>query len=276
MPEQIFVVRKLFENGEIERLVIGRLLYQTRELLRAIDRDEAEREKILTYVIKRLMPEMIHCGNISWGLWEEAKTMAENVKINEYGAIENMPHLINLEERVGDFLYNTKNALRDLTEIVNFFFQTNFRNARDFFSNRDQGDGRITTWAREQFGDGNELTEMLRCHQVWIKETVQKRNAVEHPGGHSGRLIVTNFEIGNNGIELPTWTRDLANQNEKLLDDVRSTFVTLLRFSEDLIFRCIEKNLAAPLQIHAIPDEEQDAAMPIRLKYFLPKSGQSG
>ena len=105
---------------------------------------------------------------------------------------------------------------------------------------------------------------------------MRKRNAVEHPGGYSGKLIVTNFEVGTNGIVFPTWTRDIVNKHEEMLDDISKTFMTLLIFSEEIIARCIEKNLAVALHIRAIPDEEQDETIPIRLKYFIPQMGRGG
>src|ERR1700730_5267579 len=56
-------------------------------------------------------------------------------------------------------------------------------------------------WFRAPFRQDVEYGRILdqRHHQL--------RNAVEHPGGHSGTLMIENFKITPVGLTPPTWTR---------------------------------------------------------------------
>ena len=54
----------------------------------------------------------------------------------------------------------------------------------------------MVAWASKEFGDDSELTRILKQdHDLWIKKLVAMRNAVEHPGGHSGHLSIHNIAL---------------------------------------------------------------------------------
>jgi hypothetical protein len=47
----------------------------------------------------------------------------------------------------------------------------------------------------QQFGSEDDLSKLIKEDQeLWIKQLVRMRNAVEHPGGYAGHLHIHNFE----------------------------------------------------------------------------------
>lgn len=269
MAKELFTIKKLFPRGEIENLVLARLFYQTTQLLEAVQLDKPKKDQISKYCMDNLVPKAIHCGRTVKELSEEADKQLRECRVTKT-TIENMPHIIRLEERSGDFLYHAKNFLRDLTGILNQFFGTSFNEASQFFDPKDQGAGKIVEWATTAYGADSSLVKVISLNQEWIKEGVRKRNAFEHPGKKSGTIIITNFGIDKDAQLIPpTWTRDMVKNPVNLIFDLQDLFQSLLLFSEDLIAHSIEKNLRVPLLIGAIPEEQQDKDMPVRLKYFL-------
>src|SRR5690606_9601225 len=123
--------------------------------------------------------------------------------IQSHGRVVEAPYLIRLEQRVEQFLYCAKSALRDLAKIFSIFFDVKFSEARY---------DKIHTWAAEKFGTDSEIAKLIKQdHDSWIKRIVMMINAVEDPGGYSGHLHIHIFELISDpqlkqpNIIEPTW-----------------------------------------------------------------------
>jgi hypothetical protein len=95
---------------------------------------------------------------------------------------------------------------------------------------------------------GQKTKPCLRCDLLLEERLINSRNAVEHPGGRSGTLMIENFKITPVGLTPPTWTR-VGNEPRP------STFVfhdldvfqhNMLTFAEDILLCGIENHPIAP------------------------------
>ena len=117
-----------------------------------------------------------------------------------------VPHIIGLQERVEQYLYSVKSVLRDLAKLFEPFFGQQFSEARY---------DKVLRWCVLKFGEYDDLSKLIKGdHDLWINKLVRMRNAVEHPGVHSGYLYVHNFEValpesgGQPQLIEPTWHAD--------------------------------------------------------------------
>jgi hypothetical protein len=80
------------------------------------------------------------------------------------------------------------------------------------------------------------LQQLPRCVETFVK----MRNAVEHPGGHSGDLVIRNFRFEPDGaLSAPDWRRDKDDRTEygpvSIVDDMRVGVENLLILAEDIL-----------------------------------------
>jgi len=203
-----WTIRKVSNRGS-RHPVVARIVRQMRDLIEWSDLPKDKRRAVLGACFSDLNMRLGRC----WDVWEELAQKQQEC-ISEYvpsqEPIVYLPHISYLDREVENFLYEAKNFLRDLlNKIVKVFYpDIEFSDATSFFDPKGQGDGVLTSWASEKFGDDHKLTLMLRADQPWIEELVRKRNAVEHPEGYSGHLEIQNFALTIDGtFLLPLWRR---------------------------------------------------------------------
>jgi hypothetical protein len=142
-----------------------------------------------------------------------------------------------------------------------------------------QGRKALDVRARELVDNGHftadsPLVRFLIEHEAWVLPLMQKRNAIEHPGGRSGRLTVRNFRLepgatGRPTIHPPDWFRneeppvflqvDLPLHLQRLLEFVEILFAQLLQWYRR----------HTPLTIAEIPLAERDPDAPLRFRVTL-------
>jgi hypothetical protein len=122
------------------------------------------------------------------------------------------PFVTNLEDKLETFLSGAKLFLHDTLNVINIFFGTKFNEANAFIPIRGKKDrkskSKLVSWGERTLGSEHPFVKMLSTEEYWIGDIINSRNAVEHPGGHSGTLVIENFKITPIGLIPPTWTRD--------------------------------------------------------------------
>ncbi|MEL6362451.1 MAG: hypothetical protein AAFR21_15345, partial [Pseudomonadota bacterium] len=112
----------------------------------------------------------------------------------------------------------------------------------------------------------HEICKMLKLDSNWIAEIIRKRNAIEHPEGHSGKMQFTNIQRAADGFVLPTWNRTTGKKSQ-ILEDIDACLWNSLTFAEDILVNCIREKPAFPhIDLAEIPEADRDPAMPIRLR----------
>ena len=229
-------------------------------------------EAVFGIYAMEVQPRLIRCMEISNKISQEVESQIEEVKKNGLptqsdGRVVHLPHIQQPNEDIETFLYNAKSALRDIAKIFEPLFREKFEHSRY---------NEIYNWAKNKFGEDSPLSKLLATDQDWIKDIVRRRNAVEHPGGHSGHLHICNFEFLNNnpnkGISPPCWYR---NDDPKSLihTDLPVILDNILNFSEDILATSlIQTGSKFPLVIYEVPEEERDPKMPVRLRVTVDMS----
>jgi hypothetical protein len=256
--------------------VVARLAAQTYELLKWADLSKEEKDQVyLKY--DGLKNRLLKCHE-AYGRLQKAlaESMEEDI-FNEDGTLKRYPHLIGLREEIETILYEAKNYLRDLLDLFEIFFEADFDEASYFYDARASGASRIVKWATERFGEADPFTTMLVNEGNWIEELIRKRNAVEHPGGHSGTLHIHNFErIAGNQFVSPTWHRNEMPKTD-IFVDLEVYLENLLTLAEDILVGCIVKRSKHRIiGFVEIPEDQRRVNCPMRITVALNKNIASG
>lgn len=267
----VFQIKKVSDHGTANPIV-ARLSLQTSGLVQFCSVEKDIKEKVLELYHDRIQPRVLTCDEISQEITSETLAIANKLSekgfdIQSQGRVIAVPYLTKLEPRVEQYLYSYKSALRELSKIFNYFFETNFNEARF---------DKILKWSIDYFGEDNELSRLLKEDQgLWIKKVIAMRNAVEHPGGYSGYLHIHNFELlPKNHPEYPKVIEPTWHLNDEPAVSIAKDLLTdtdnLLTFCEDMLVVCmVNKGIPNMLRIAEIPESERNKSEPIRLRMVL-------
>ena len=265
-----FSIIQVSEHGT-SNPIIARLLLQMWDLF-ALTKFPEEKQKEIQEKLYALGHKLLKCYDIHQNFTEELNK--EIGKIKPYDPISHTyynPYMRNLEVLSENFLYHAKNYLRDLGHFLNLFHPDLILLETPFST---QGKKNIfDTFLSVQ---KPELSSVFQKDKEWINEIIMKRNAVEHPGGHSGKLHIVNFQITQaHEIIHPVWYREMDGKRVSpvafIMEDMVIYLENLLTFSEDIIIHfCIKNNFCMKgITIYEIPEEKRDKKCPIRLKATL-------
>jgi hypothetical protein len=264
----VFQIKKVSDHGTANPIV-ARLSLQTHELIQFCSIEKDVKDKVIELYHDRIQPRVLTCDEITQEISSEILTIAEELNakgfdIQSQGRVIEVPQLTKLEPRVEQYLYSYKSALRELSAIFNYFFGTEFNEARF---------DKILKWSVEYFGEENELSRLLKEDQgLWIQKVISMRNAVEHPGGYSGYLHIHNFELlPENHLEYPKVIEPTWHLNDEpavsIAKDLLTNTDNLLTFCEDILVVCmINKGIPNMLRVAEIPEKDRNPSSPIRLR----------
>jgi len=265
-----FEIKKISNYGT-QHPVVARLTVQTHELVQWAELPETEKLTIKSIYFE-MAQRLLKCFEVYERLNAALQTAVEEVPPSVDSRIMPVPHLIGLRGEVETFLYEVKNYLRDLLQILNIFFSTKFKEASVLYDPKGQSKSALVDWAIKQFGFGDPFTRMLVDEQQWVGELIRKRNAVEHPGGKSGVLHIENFKLSPDGVVFPYWHRD-QNNPSGLFPDLETYLDNLLTLAEDMLVSCIHHRTKFKIiQFVEIPLAERNLQCPLRLRVVLNQS----
>jgi len=279
-PEQLIGKTGVFVQALIKKVsdhgtsnpIVARLGIQTDELIKLYPISEKQREDVFGVFHQKVQPRLLQCYEIKENLLSELTKIGdefkkEGIHTQASGRVATVPQVMRLSENCENYLYNAKSSLRDLAYIFEPLFGKKFTEARY---------DKIYKWSKAQFGENDNLTTIIKQdHDLWIKKMVSMRNAVEHPGGHSGHLHIHNIEIVSDPktkepiLVQPTW--HLNNESRvPVLNDLETYIWNLLEFAEDLLVLSFEKlDKKSPIVVAQIPENERDPKCPIRFRMTL-------
>ena len=158
-----FNISKILDHGT-NHPVVARLMIQTHEIIQFSGLPKEKKEKVGEISIKNIGPRLLRCFDIKEGMMVAArKVISETEEANkseDRGRVVQKPHLIQLNEKIETFLYESKNFLRDFTGIINIFCETDFRDASGFIDSKGNGDGEIVRKLIEKYGEND---DQLKC-----------------------------------------------------------------------------------------------------------------
>jgi hypothetical protein len=263
-----FEIRKIADVGT-GHPVVARLGMQTVEVLGSFGVDKGTRDAISGLYIHTLTPRLLRCHQARDEIVRLMNESIGGITQQDGSRMREVPHVINLEGLVAQFLYEAKNYIRDLLGLFETVYGCRLKDASAFADMKNKGECEFVKWANEKFGAQNSLSEMVMTDQGWIGEVIRSRNAVEHPGGLSGTLTIQNIRLDPQragAFIAPTWQRT-GNPENSIVEDMDCGLENLLTLGEDLLIEVVKRGERAELiSFYLIPVEERRPECPVRIR----------
>lgn len=257
--------------------IIARISVQSRQLMEPFSLSEEKKKKIWGILHDKVQQQLLSCYDI-WSqiASRESEIVAEveekGIQTQSHGRVATIDQIENLSPLSGSFLYSAKSALRDIKLMICEFYEndTNIRKVAD------KNYKELKNWAKNKFGEDDEFTKLIsEDFRLWIDEVCRKRDAIEHPGGHSGHIEIFNFTAIQEaetkkwkGV-FPQWRRNQGKPSS-ITRDMQVTIDNILNFSEDILAQCLLKvGSMVPVVFYEIEVEKRDSDCPIRLRVTL-------
>ncbi|MQW67872.1 hypothetical protein GHK50_29805 [Sinorhizobium medicae] len=267
MSKPQFNIQKVSNHGA-SHPVVARLVMQTDDLLGFLDKKKkAEAMRIYIDLHKRLL----QCHDIAERIFKEKeRALAYYIAALPSGSTT-IPHVINLDMEAESFLLVAKQYIRDLVKAINLLLKATLKIDSAVFWDHTGAESSVVKWAKRTYGNQHPTTQMFSEEDKWISELVKKRNAVEHPGGFSGTLVVENYKHTSQGIVPPSWRRDgSANAPSDIFRDLRTYLENMLTLGEDIVAKALEhSDVPKIFKIAEIPVERRSKVAPRRLMVVL-------
>lgn len=269
MSKPPFVFQQISKHGS-SHPVVARLVMQSQDLLGFTRFDKETKDKAFSLFVE-LHRRLLQCHDIADRIFaERERTIASYLKELGEGS-SSLPHAIDLDMEAENFLLVAKHYLRDLVKALNLLLDAKLPvDSSVFWDKKGAGQSEVVKWATKTYGEQHHVTKMFAEEDVWVSELVKKRNAVEHPGGYSGNLLVQNYRYEKDvGVHAPLWRRDGPDGvvEGDIFNDIKVYLDNMLTLAEDIIATAVMLNNAhGVITVAEIPVAERNAMMPKRLK----------
>jgi hypothetical protein len=264
-----FEFKKVLEHGTTNPIV-ARLSLQILQILNQCDAPKDVQDKVGDLYLNSLQKKLLRCWEIEERFKNEFAAAVEKYKPAAVNAPVEVPQIARLEDECHNFLYEGKNFIRDLLQVVNHLYGTTFEEASEF-SRAKKGSQSLVDFAEKTFGADDGKTKMLKEAVPSIEELISMRNAVEHPYGFSGKLVVANFTLcADRKVDEPTWHREkdgkAAGEPSSIRADMETYINNLLTLGEDVFVSWASDHLKIPdmMRVAFIPENERNPICPIK------------
>jgi hypothetical protein len=267
MPDEL---KKVLEHGTTNPIV-ARLNVQTLQIMNQCNASEDIQAKVNDLYINSLQKKLLRCWEIEDRFKKEFAAAIDKYKPPAAAnALVEVPQIARLDEECHNFLYEAKNFIRDLLRVVNHLYGTTFEEASEF-SRAKKGSQSLVEFAEKTFGADDGKTKMLKEAVLWVEELISMRNAVEHPDGFSGKLLIANFTLGaDRKIVEPGWHREkdskAAGEPSSIRADMQTYIHILLTLGEDVFVSWASDHLQVPdlMRVALIPEDRRNPLCPIK------------
>jgi hypothetical protein len=265
-----FEFKKVLEHGTTNPIV-ARLSLQILQILSRCNASKEIQDKVGDLYMNSLQKKLVRC----WEIEERfKKEFAAAVGRYKPPAVANapveVPQIARLEEECHNFLYEAKNFIRDVLQVVNHLYGTTFAEASEFCRAK-KGSQSLVEFAEKTFGADDGKTKMLKEAVPSVEELIAMRNAVEHPEGLSGKLVIANFTLAaDRKIDEPTWHREKdgkpVGEPSSVRADIETYIHNLLTLAEDVFVLWASDHLQVPdmMRVAYIPEDKRDQNCPIK------------
>lgn len=265
-----FEFKKIVSHGA-GNPIVGRLSLQILTILEKCKLAKERKDKVGDLYLNSLMKKLLRCWEIEDSFKNSFNEAAAKYKppATPNAPVE-IPQIARLEEDCHNFLYKAKNYIRDVLHVINKLYGTSFSEASEFSKAR-KGEKSLIEFFTETFGPDDARTKMFVEFAPWVEHVISMRNAVEHPDGYSGRLVIENFRRDpDQKLSEPVWYRIKDGKNATEPSSIRADFDTfihnLLILGEDVFVSWASENLELPdmMEIAIIPEDRRDPKNPAK------------
>ncbi|MBR1234120.1 hypothetical protein [Bradyrhizobium sp. AUGA SZCCT0182] len=262
---------KKFASHGTTNPIVARLSLQNLKILENCKGTKEFKDKVGGLYLESLMKKLLRCWEIEDAFKKSFAEAAGKYKPPQTpNAPVEIPQIERLDADCHNFLYEAKNYIRDVLYVINKLYGTSFTEASEFSKARKGGKSLIDI-ATETFGSDDARTKMFVASAPWVEHAIAMRNAVEHPDGYSGRLVIENIRRDpDQKLSEPIWYRIKDGKNATDPSSIRADFETLihnlLTLGEDVLVSWANENLDSPemVQIEIIPEERRDPQNPAK------------
>jgi hypothetical protein len=227
-----------------------------------------------------MLKRILRCWEIEQGIRASIEKANASFKPATGGAAQEIPHVPRLKEDCENFLYEFKNFLRELLDVFNLLYGTDYDEASQWIWKSRKQPVPVIEYAAAKFGEDNLKTRFLKQMKACNGPFIAMRNAVEHPDEHSGRLMISDFTIGTDGkLNEPVWSREKNGVVEysptPILADLAKGVHNLFVSGEDVFAMWAMENLLllGVVVLGVIPEADRNPGCPI--KYRLAEGPRS-
>jgi hypothetical protein len=242
---------------------------QTLQILKQSSASQDVQAKVGNLYLNSLQKKLLRCWEIEQRFTENFAAAVEKYKpaLAANTGVE-VPQIPRLE--CHNFLYEAKNFIRDLLKVVNLLYGTNFDEASEF-SRAKKGRQSLLEFAETTFGLDDTKTKMFKEAGAFVEELIIMRNAVEHPDGHNGKLVIANFTLAADWkIDEPAWHREkegkAVGEPSSIRADMEAFIHNLLTLGEDVFVSWASDHLQVSdvMRIASIPEDRRNPLCPIK------------
>lgn len=266
-----FEFKTVLEHGT-SNPIAARLSLQILEILNHCNASKDIQENVRDLYMNSLLKKLMRC----WEIKERFKKELADA-VNKYkppagvDASVLVPQIARLEEECHDFLYGAKNFVRDVLQVVNHLYGTDFKEASEFYSAKKKGSQSLVEFVEKTFGPDDGKTKFLKDAVPSIEDLIRMRNAVDHPGGFSGKLIIKNITLAaDKTMHEPRWHRERGGkaiyEPSSIRADMETCIYNLLFLGEGIFVSWASDHLKVPglMCVACIPENERNPDRPIK------------
>ncbi len=254
-------VMKVLDKGTRNHIV-ARTMLQISALLSPFPLPENEKKELLS-TFRSLMRRLLRMQEIEESFRSDYEKIRARVRESGIKKLDaetyEIPQIMGLDAKSEDFLQATKLALIDCGALFGPLFGKPFDHRFD----------KAIAWLLGELGESNELVDRLEKHHVWIKQTLARRNALEHPKEEpEGRLHIRNIDIDIKGPKLmgsdPSWFLT-GDEPTSIIEDTRILLENVLRLAEEILVSSLRHLFQdVPIDIIEIPEAKRNPNSPVR------------
>jgi hypothetical protein len=267
-----FMISRIADYG-MANPILARLTVQAFDILDHCDIRPEDADAVKLIYMDSLTKKLVRCYEIAQRYQAEfVKELEAYRQLPKHPMMVEVPHILRLEEECHNFLYEAKSFVRDLLKAFNILYGTTFAEASNYFRPETAKNGKqsLIWYAETTFGPNDPKTERFKDMVEAVERVVDYRNAVEHPGGHSGTLKIRNFRLDANGkFSEPGWWIEKdgkAGVESSIGADVFGIVENLLMLAEEMVVIWANDNLRFPQfsRVAWVPEERRDRNNPIQ------------
>jgi hypothetical protein len=201
-----FTISQFLDHGT-QNPIVARLAVQTLEIIGQCNIADATRDGVVDIYINSLMKKLLRCWEIAERYRLDFNKQVESYKPPVAGTqMVSVPSVVGLEQECHNFLYEAKSFIRDALKAFNLLYGTGFVEASEYARPKKKVGKSLIEFAEATFGPNDPKTAFLKKLSPTVEQVVRFRNAVEHPGGHSGVLNIRNFRLEPDAkLSEPCW-----------------------------------------------------------------------
>lgn len=266
--QELFNRQRILEHGT-QSAIVARLTVQSINLLQYCGADKKLSEPIVELYTKSMVKRLLRC----WEIEQRIRADIEKAKASFKPGSGEIPHVPRLKEDCENFLVEFKDFLRELLDVFNRLYGTDYAEASEWIWPTRKHPQPVIDFATATFGADNLktrfLSQMKRCNGPFIS----MRNAAQHPGQNAGTLTINDFTIGADGkLVEPMWSREKEGKIEygpvPILADLAKGVHNLFVSGEDVLAMWAMDNLMlrGVTALGVIPEEDRESGCPLKYK----------